>query len=333
MVNKSKVVATLMSLTLFLSTGMPVLATSQGNQSTNKSVSVLVYNGQSIKTLERSGIIYAPLAKIVQDAGDQYQWDAINYTATVTKKDKTVVQVSIGKTVAKVNGKELPLSVQKVKGVNVPAPAKAFLLNEDLYVSCHFLSTVLKYPVQFKAEEQKGQLLPQSSTPVKYDLSYQPPAGWVVPQIKSIATSDKKRNLEILDKALGFYNLGGAGAIFNPYGKGDGADPILVGSDLQDSYDVSIRFKYWEGGKTFPEGNKIPYVTRELFKFYLGQEDGLKLFKIMDDGYNGKDVSQYIGKMLTFGNRQVTIMEVQDSVRVIIGKAGVKYDSKWNVIK
>lgn len=321
-----------MSLTLFLSTGMPVLATSQGNQSTNKSVSVLVYNGQSIKTLERSGIIYAPLAKIVQDAGDQYQWDAINYIATMTKKDKTVVQVSIGKTVAKVNGKEVPFSVQKVQGVNVPAPAKAFLLNEDLYVPYEFLSTVLKYPVQFKAEGDKGQLPPKSSKTM-YDLRYQPPAGWAVPQIKSIATSDKKKNLEILDKELGFYNLGGTGAIFNPYGKGDGTDPILVGSDPQDSYDVSIRFKYWEGGKTFPEGNKIPYVGREVFRFYLGQEDGSKLFKIMDDGYNGKDVSQYIGKMLTFGNRQVTIMEVQDSVRIIIGKAGVKYDSKWNVIK
>lgn len=332
MIKKPKAIAILLSFTIFLSMGTTIIAASKDNQSTNKTMSDLVFNGQSIQTLERSGIIYAPLAKIVQSAGEQYKWDGINYTATVTKMDKTVIQVSIGKTVANVNGKEVPISIQKAQGVNVPAPAKAFLFNDDLYVPCDFLSTVLKYPIKFNTEVKTGQLTPQTSTP-KYNLRYQPPTGWVAPQIKSSVTLDKKKNMEILDKELGFYNLGGTGAIFNPYGKGNGADPILVGSDAQDSFDVSIRFKYWEGGKTFPEGNKIPYVSRELFKFYLGQEDGLKLFKIMDDGYNGKDVSQYIGKIITLGNRQVTIVEVQDTVRVTIGKAGMKYDSKWNVIK
>jgi hypothetical protein len=158
-----------------------------------------------------------------------------------------------------------------------------------------------------------------TTVPVKpnYDLPYKPPAGWVPPKIKSVATDDLDKNYEILKAELGFTN----GSIFNPYGIDayQGVGSIGVGS-TDAPYFSRLVFYYWNGSEKAPEKNKVPYVARELFKFYF-PKDYNKLFKIMDDGYNGKDISNYIGKAFTLDSRQIKIIEHEHSVSIYIGKS------------
>lgn len=170
----------------------------------------------------------------------------------------------------------------------------------------------------------------QPGTAVKQDPRYPLPNGTTIPQVTSKWTSDKQKNMEILVNELGFTNLG-AGADY----RADGTlatTAIGVSANDKDQYETLITFKYWTGSKYTPWGYKVPYIARELFKFYLSQ-NGDQLWKIMDDGYNGKDVSKYIGKKFTLGNREIKIMEPPNAVAIIIGKPGVKYDEEWKAIK
>jgi hypothetical protein len=150
-----------------------------------------------------------------------------------------------------------------------------------------------------------------------YDLPYKPPAGWIPPKIKSVATDDINKNYEILKDELGFTD----GSLYNPYGINAyaGVGAVIVGS-ANDPYFFTLLFNYWNGSEKAPEKNKVPYVARELFKFYF-PNDYAKLFKIMDDGYNNKDISQYIGKVFTLDNRKIKIVDKVTAVSILIGKS------------
>ncbi|RKQ16446.1 S-layer homology domain-containing protein [Ureibacillus endophyticus] len=156
---------------------------------------------------------------------------------------------------------------------------------------------------------------------------FAPPAGWVAPKINTTATADKAKNAQILDEQLGFLNTGGTGAIYNPFKKAYGDTPIKVFLDDQ-PYDASIQIDFWRS-QDVPEYNKIPYVAKELFKFYQVPQ----VYDIVNKGFTGTNIQNQMNKMLTFGNRQVKIMAVGDSAVIFIGKPGGKYDNNWNVIK
>lgn len=220
-----------------------------------------------------------------------------------------------------------------------------------IYVPYDFFKTVMGYPVEIKKQGNKTLVLvgdkgqvqegagtqtptptpsPKPQSPISEDPRYPFPKDWIPAQIKSSATSDKQKNMEILVNELGFTNLG-AGADYRADGT-MATTAIGVSANDKDQYETLITYKYWTGSKYTPWGYKVPYIARELFKFYLSQ-NGDQLWKIMDDGYNGKDVSRYIGKKFTLGNREIKIMEPPNAVSIIIGKPGVKYDEEWKAIK
>ncbi|TBL78490.1 S-layer homology domain-containing protein [Paenibacillus thalictri] len=152
------------------------------------------------------------------------------------------------------------------------------------------------------------------------DLPYQPPAGWVPPLIKSTASdSDQKANWKALDEELGLVALSN-GAWYNSRAK----TTVLKSFSILggDRFLAQIDFRVWKGTEYTPEDYKVPYIAREVFKFYF-PESYQTLFKIMDDGYSGKDVSEYIGKILSYDGRQVKIIETDSGVRVVIGRKGV----------
>ena len=179
-------------------------------------------------------------------------------------------------------------------------------------------------------EKGKGELLARPKQPsdpsilpniplgIQYDLPYKPPAGWIPPKIKSEATDDVRKDSEILEKELGFLS----GTAYNPYGgQQRGLAVILITSGTK-NHSAQINFSAWYGSKNEEDDfNKIPYVARELFKFYLPNEYN-KLFNIMNDGYNGKDVSKYINKPFTLDGREIKIIELENSVTVVISKKG-----------
>lgn len=291
----------------------------------------VVINGKSLKgvtTFEENGILNVKLSPIVKDVGESIKWDADTQTATVMQKDKTIVKVTANKTVAKVNNKDIPLSTKKINNVIVPVSAKAIVIDGSLYVPEVALKNVFGYSVQIKGLEKSD--LKKAANP---DPHYPFPEGWTPPKItNSTWSSDKQKNMKALENELEFKNLG-AGADFSPYG-GVGTTAIGVSANKNDEYDTMITIYYWSGDvKETPLANKVPYIAKELLHFYF-PKDGDKIWKIADDGFNGvKGIGQYFDKMLTYETRQVKFMAVKESLVIIIGKPGVKYDSDWKVIK
>jgi len=132
--------------------------------------------------------------------------------------------------VAKVNNKDVPFVTEVKNGVKVPVQVKPFVDNKKLYVPVDFVRDVLGYPVVVKKignttyvfvgklpekmptgeevvptptpkkPEQQPEQQPQPAEKIEYDLPYKPPAGWVPPKIKSVATDDYWKNSEILKK-------------------------------------------------------------------------------------------------------------------------------------
>jgi hypothetical protein len=197
-------------------------------------------------------------------------------------------------------------------------------------------STVLAsgQPVTAKPAGQPVTLVkPTPSVKPVQDLPYKVPGGWIPPQIKSTATADSAKNINTLTNELGLIKVTNYSAIFHPLGKSGGHNGIQIGEDPTDDLQAYLTFKYWNGDVYTPYANKVPYIAREIFQFYFPTDYG-KVFKIMDDGYNGKDVSPYLNKKLTFDNRQVQISETNTGYVVMyIGKPGVKYDGNWHAMK
>jgi hypothetical protein len=147
-------------------------------------------------------------------------------------------------------------------------------------------------------------LLPDIPAGVEYDLPFKPPARWVPPEIRSVATDDAQKNREILERELGFID----GYAYNPYGS-----PLLDLSTILVSHGkenqiAEITFYGWYGDRNGEHiSNKIPYIARELFKFYL-PNDYNRLFTIMNDGMGGfKDMTPYLDKPMALDGREVRI--------------------------
>ncbi|MGG1654402.1 hypothetical protein ACIFOE_22425 [Paenibacillus sp. NRS-1783] len=157
---------------------------------------------------------------------------------------------------------------------------------------------------------------PEQPSGGKLDLpQYKTPDNWIPPQIKSKATEDRLKNKDILEKELGLIN----GTHFNPYDGNRKDEAALIVTSGDENYFTNIVFYYWYGSNSVvKDQNKTPYIARELFHFYFGNEGGDKLFKIMEDAYSGKDLS-HVNKPFSIDGRQVKILDNKDSVYLLIG--------------
>ncbi|WPS85438.1 copper amine oxidase N-terminal domain-containing protein (plasmid) [Brevibacillus halotolerans] len=315
-----------------------VLSTIAGNTTT------LYVNGKDVtkqgEPTYRAGVLYLPLESVVSGMGDSFTWVTEPRVANVKTKSGKEVTITIAKSVVMVDGKSVPISSLELQDAKVPMQAKPVIVNSMLYVPYDFFKSVLGYPVEIKKNGSKENIIvgqgvpvptpvPLPTKPITIDPRYPLPAGWTPPQLSSSWTSDKQKNMQILEEELGFKNLG-AGAVY--YGIGLGTDAILLSAKDYEQIDTRITIKYWNGDKNTPYANKIPYISRELFHFYLSNQ-GDQLWKIMDDGYSDKDISKYVDKKFTLGDREIKIMDLEDGVVIFMGKPGVKYDSNWKIIK
>lgn len=296
---------------------------------------------------EVDGILYVPIATPVWEMGGKMEQgytveDIRNWDSSLSRfrlANEQVVESRLNDSVIKVSGKPTAIyTAQKKTEDGQPISAPVLQINNHMYVPYDFYQSISKYPVEVRKEAQKqviyvGQI--PASKPV-YDLPYQPPYGWMPPKIKSKATNDMNKNLKILQEELYFHQM-----FFIPYGNPSGQSAesyaIRVNTGTKPAVLASIYFRYWSGGEEDPESDKIPYVARELFKFFL-PDKGENLFKILDDGYNGQDVSQYVDKVFTLDGRSILIREYKRTlttaggVEVFIGKPGMKFDKNLNTI-
>ncbi|WP_248928952.1 S-layer homology domain-containing protein [Paenibacillus hamazuiensis] len=165
----------------------------------------------------------------------------------------------------------------------------------------------------------------EKTTPTKatgeLDLpSYKTPSGWNPPLVKSTATWDPVKDAEILKNELGFVN----GEFFNPYG---GIQPELaaIGVSGGSSYRTIVLYGWYGSLIEDSPLNKTPYITREVFRFFLPDTND-KLFHIIDDGYMGKDVSEYLNKKFIIDDHEVLIQTPPGGVQVYISSKGKKLD-------
>ncbi|MFI8715164.1 stalk domain-containing protein [Brevibacillus brevis] len=336
MIKKSKVVATLLSTAIALSASIPAVTAAEKNSSTQveKTYSIVV-NGKSMEVgsaSEENGILSVQLAPIIKAMGDYVRYDVDTKTAIITQKDHTVVKITVGRSVAKVNNKDVLFSTKRVGNVIVPSSSKAIIVDGKLYVPVDALKNVFGYSIQEKEMDLEKIVLVQKSIVENGKLDPYPfPAGWIPPKVTAKWSSDKQANMKVLEKELEFANLG-AGAAYSPYGRGPGTTSILLSASATENYDTLITISVWKGSNYLPLDNKIPYIAKELFRFYFPKE-GSKLWQITDDAFNNKNIDKYLNKTLTYDDRQVKMMNVQGNLVIVVGKPGIKYDKDWNVIR
>lgn len=310
---------------------------------------VVYVNGKTVPSnqgqpFERNGATYVPLKAVVQQMGDKYSYDADYRTATIRQKNGQVVKVTNGKTVATINGKNVPLTTKTVNKTVVPAGHRSTMVNGIMYVPTEFVQKGLKYPVKVQKSSLKitvyvgktpttNNKTTTSSKPATSSKSTAPsskqenllpkgytlPKGWTPPTIKTKATNDGAKNIQILSDQLGFYKTWERGAIFNPYIKDFGPYTIMVSQDPARSYDVYIQIKAWVSSYNI-EFNKTPYIVKELFKFY-GIEG---IYDTVKAGFEGKDIRNKMNKVLKVGNREVEIVGVKDSAVIYVSAPNKK---------
>ncbi|MED1854696.1 copper amine oxidase N-terminal domain-containing protein [Brevibacillus agri] len=336
MINKSKIATAFLSAAIILSASVTT-ATAAGYSAvsqTEKAYSV-VTNGKlldDVSAFEEYGIISVQLAPVVKAMGENIEWDNGTQTAIITKKDQTIVKVGANKSVATVNGKDVILSTKKIGNVIVPSSARAASAAGKLFVPVEAFKNAFGYSVQMKdkgsdkiimiQESSEKNKKKEAATPVlkggKLDLPYPAPKDWVPPLVVSTATEDFWANNSILEKELGLIN----GSFFNPHG-GDQIElaKIQVGNGNRKTDIAQISFTSWYGSKSSVNvNNKIPYLGREIFKFYL-PNDYQKLFEIVDQGLTGNlQTSKFLDKEFTFDGRKVTIKKLGNGISIFISK-------------
>lgn len=148
----------------------------------------------------------------------------------------------------------------------------------------------------------------------KLNLPYKVPATWTPPHIRSIATENYNKNKAILEKELGLLK----GSYYNPYGGTQLEFAEIMVDPGGETYIAQITLYSWYGSKTTAHDlNKIPYVAREIFKFYLPEEYET-LYQLIDDYYNGEDISDYINQPFKLDQRDIKIIKSPYSISIFL---------------
>ncbi|KIL38679.1 hypothetical protein SD70_24830 [Gordoniibacillus kamchatkensis] len=273
---------------------------------------------------------YVPIQTVVEGMGDKFEWNDTNKSGIIRLKDGRKISITVNSSFSNEFGQKIP---------------NAKIINEKLYVSVYFVGEILKYPmVQEKKENREyvfiGQppvVMPPGILPTvkptpcptpsmmatmvlgEQDLRYKVADDWKPPLIQSTATWDPAKDHETLKKELGL----GEGWYFSPYcGKENTAALSVTGGGI---YSTIVFYGWYGIENQVNPSNKVPYIARELFKFYTS-DNYETLFKIMDDGYGpqGKDISQYENKVFKLGDQEIEIMTTPTTVQVYISRPGQK---------
>ncbi|WP_339298067.1 copper amine oxidase N-terminal domain-containing protein [Paenibacillus sp. FSL R5-0623] len=288
--------------------------------------------------VERTETLFVPIEAVVGGMGDKLIWIDEQHSALITKKDGTKINVYLGKSSVIVDGKAVPIATKVINTVTVPVAMKPAQISGKLYVPVEFLKEVMGYDVEVTEEgnaefvivgKTPANLEPVEDVPVtptqaptptstpsewKPDLKYPVSAEWSPPQIRSTSTDDFQKDKAILEKELGFLK----GYMYNIHGitNMEVGNKIIVRTHSE--YYVDIQFSAWYGDKTAEnDANKIPYIGRELFNFFLPDEY-MKLFNIVQDGADGKNIDKYM-KPFTLDGRKINIVNSEGSFSIQIG--------------
>lgn len=291
-----------------------------------------------VKAVLQDGRVLVPMRAIFESLGAEIDWDQENSIVT-GRRNGVEVTLGIGKKEGTVNNEITPLDVPVIILNGRTLVPLRFIgeslgeeVNWDSKLHIAFIGDFPSNLVESDVKDQTGDTTPVKpdadvKEPVATSDKYAPPKGWVPPTIKSKLTDDGAKNIKIIVDELGFYQGSEFtySAIYNPFAKSGGVEDILIGSPPDANFDISITFKGWRSKHPdYKEYNKIPYIAKELFKFYEVPD----LYKLIDSNFRKID-----NKWYKYGDRNVRIFTVNDSMVIIVGKPGLKYDNDWNIVK
>lgn len=123
-------------------------------------------------TFDQNGFTFVPIGAAVKNMGDTYNYDDTEGPATIKLKSNKTIELTVGKSVAVVDGKDVPVCTKVVNGAAVPLNVKPILKNNLLYVPVEFVQNVLAYPVA-KVTENGATVIYVGSIPSTVKLQTQ----------------------------------------------------------------------------------------------------------------------------------------------------------------
>lgn len=288
---------------------------------------------------------YVPLEAVAKGMGDTYSYSTKTKTATVKKKNGTVVSVKVGHTVGKINKKWTALSTKKVKGKVVASGHKALLVKGKMYVPYDFLQRGLAYPVTIKKEGSKtnfyvGKLPVKKVTAKATPKKTAPKATTPKPATPKPAepkpaepkpaepkpaepkpappTSgfDKEAIIDQLVASYPYKKLGSTGATLNIYNKNTSNTYQVLVSLLDDGY-MHMEIKAWKTSDD-PASSIIPSSVKGALNLIIPSGSG-HIFSILEGGYkNGSHPD--VNKSFSYNGFKVKVIERGGSVVVLFSK-------------
>lgn len=269
-----------------------------------------------------------PVRIISEDMGYEVKWD--NHTQKVTISDaKTKIEFKIGDKTAIVNGKVVPIDTRvDANGKVVQVDTKAQLIGSRTYVPIRFITENFGGTVDWKVVGKTLYVYivrGESSTPT--------PSVGSIPGTADYSPNGYIENIKKVSEFMGDgldTRIGGKDmAYYNPIGGSTENGFLYVVDRPGEEWDALVVVKDWyrpeyhTGIPTEKEYKTVNPMVKEILRFYL--PDGYeKLYKIIDDGYNGKldDASKYVGKdisNLIGSSKPVKLIDGYGGLEVRIG--------------
>ncbi|CAK7075237.1 copper amine oxidase N-terminal domain-containing protein [Tissierella sp.] len=307
--------------------------TTYANNALDQQVTVFIdgkpvqFNNDLGYPIVENGRTLVPVRIISEDMGYEVKWD--NPTQKVTISDaNTKIEFKIGDSTALINGKRVPIDTREdANGKVVQVDTKARLINSRTYVPIRFITENFGGTVDWKIQGKTLYVYivrGESSTPT--------PSVGSIPGTADYSPNGYIENIKKVSEFMGDgldKNIGGKDMVsYNPIGGSTQNGFFTVVDRPGEEWDALVVVKTWfinemVGTPMEKELRTINPMTKEILRFYL--PDGYeKLYKIIDDGYNGKldDASKYINKdisNLIGSSKRVEIVDGYGGLEVRIG--------------
>lgn len=244
-----------------------------------------------------------PIRIISENMGYKVEWN--EKTREVTIEDgQTKATLTIGKSTATINGKSIPIDLQGDKIVDT----KAQIVKGRTYVPIRFVAEAFGAEIEYEKKDNTHYI---NIIRKKEDIKETPS--------KIEGNVDKMTTQEGFKKVIEYFgesqNKKDNQPSFNPNNGPDADSGFMWISDEKanggrnevmivltawykpEHYDIYVR------GGSLAAYQSIPATVKEVLRFYLPNGGADELFKIIDDGYNGR-----------LGNKKVIGVDLRDEL-------------------
>jgi len=255
-----------------------------------------------------------PIRIISENMGYDVDWSKDTWGKGERKvwisNNTTRIELEIGKSTAIVNGKVVPIDRSEKTGK--PVDTKAELVGSRTYVPIRFITEAMGGKVGYDRKDGNHYI---TITTGKDTEPVEPTEPTTPSEIKgNVDEMTTWEGFEAVKEYFGKYQNGNGMPIFQAIaGSSDGAFFWISDEFVEDPYEVMIVIHSWyvpsarkeyESMGSLELYQLINPAVKEVLRFYLPNGGADELYKIIDDGYNGRlgdrpvigvDISNEIG--------------------------------------